>query len=192
VKKLRDKLASQVEQQAAVEAENIELKKEFDVLKAEFDARFNAALLEFKAKEGETATLVTTMQTKLIDSDRLRTMYTARQEEIETLRAATAKGQTQLALYKQRFTHLEDVVSKSADVLELSNAQKARMAERITAAEEERKRVLDVIKQAEVLTGGLRQQVRDNKKKILALERQKAQLEGRCRDIHRKAAAGKK
>jgi chromosome segregation ATPase len=180
-----DSILAKVEEQAAQKAtaitENAALTKEFDDLKATFDAMMNTKMSEWKERDEQTRAVVSTLQERMMRHDKLQQLAQAHEAEAENLARGIVAYNDQATMYGERMGDFDSALVKSAEVIELTARREAEFQAEIKRMEDMKQQDATVKRQMEDEAAAARSRIRELRKQLQQLERTKMQAEKKCR-----------
>ena len=187
---LREKLELQAKEDEPLAAENVELKKKFDAMRAEFDNSFKEYEQGWKTKEAETKVLVQKLTDQLRATQTLDAELMLGDRDLRQLRDEMAVYREQLHMYATKFDGFEAIAMKSEDVEKIAQMQKKQLQDKLDQLESEKKQANDLKSNFDRDAQQLRAKLQAVKKKIQLAEKAKLAAETRCRkEAEKKAAA---
>lgn len=175
------KVHEQAAQKAVLAEENAQLAKEFDELKAQFDGMMADKMAEWKERDQETATVVATLQERIAAHDKLQLECRGFEAEAASLARNIEAYTEQVAVYKSRMAEFDAALSKSAEVVQLTDRREQEYHDEIARIEKAKADDIAARKLLEEDTQKIKARVREYRRNIQALDKSKLQAEKKCR-----------
>ena len=139
VEEVAAKLDAQNIKKREMEAENIELEKEFTELKAAFDQKFAERLSKIKEKENESKDLISELTNQLAQSEINQKLVKSKEMEMQLVFADIRQAEAQIKAFSERQSEFDAALQQSADVQKLASSQKEMSQKRLKQFEDIRK-----------------------------------------------------
>lgn len=193
VEEVAEKLDAQKVKQDEMEAENVELEKEFLELKANLDETLEGRLEAIRERENESKQLIAVLTSQLGQSEVNQRKVKAKETEMQLVFVDIRQAEAQIKAYAERQEEFDAALKQSEKVQNLATEQKDLTAARLKQFDdirrEDEKKFLVIAKEV----ADLRREITQIRQKLGKADKNKAAAEKKCRIVQeaqkKKAAA---